>query len=378
MLEIHHISKQGEINLFNLLINGVLKHYKNIAITGTKELGELWQDVLQAFNKPLDGRVYNITHKTADVDSALLVFNTAFEQLFDPRGRENILQFASPILEKFGYNIKIKLNFTPVRPKPGYTEFERDKVDIEVEYLGKPIAKPHLFLNEARLSAIAISIYLGMIKRHPQTLPGKFIFLDDIFIGLDIGNRLPLLKILDTDFQDYQVFITTYDKPWYEFVRTSYLDGNNNWKSYEFYERRSRKGFPIPIIRENNSSSHVQNFIDKSQEYFNAGDNKAAGVYIRSAFEFILKRYCFRKKVNVPYYLDSSKMKTNDFWLALKRYNNSHPACPLTIPTITTIDHLTNLVLNPLSHHDVNKHEITREIQSAITTVTTLKTELGV
>lgn len=381
LLEIHHISKDGDINLFNLLVKGVLKHYKNVAITGTKELGELWDEVEKAFDKPLNGRVYNITHKTADVDAALLVFNGAFSQLFDPAGRENILQFAEPILAKFGYNIKIKLNFTPVRPKPGYNEYERNKVEIEIEYLGKPITKPHLFLNEARLSAIAISIYLGMIKRHPQTLPGKFIFLDDIFIGLDIGNRLPLLKILDTDFQDYQIFITTYDKPWYEFVRSSYLSNNSSWKSFEFYSRRSRKGFEIPIVKEikgRGNGDHINHYLTMAQEYFNSADNKAAGVYLRSAFEFILKQYCFGR-VPLAFKLNTAEIKTDEFWNAVKNYKRDRPTrCNLTPATTTAIDQLSRLVLNPLSHHDINKHEITQEIQNALTAITTLKNELGV
>jgi ABC-type uncharacterized transport system ATPase subunit len=53
-----------------------------------------------------------------------------------------------------------------------------------------------------------------MIKRHPQGIAYKILFLDDIFIGLDIANRLPLLNILDEHFPEYQIFLTTYDKPW--------------------------------------------------------------------------------------------------------------------------------------------------------------------
>jgi len=55
-----------------------------------------------------------------------------------------------------------------------------------------------------------------MIKRHVQGIPCKVLFLDDIFIGLDIANRLPLLSILENEFPEYQVFITSYDKPWFE------------------------------------------------------------------------------------------------------------------------------------------------------------------
>lgn len=378
LLGIHNIKKDNEIDLFDLLVNGVLKHFKSAAVTGSKELGELWKHIVTSIEKPLNSRAYNITQKKLDVDIAVNVFNVAFKKLFQVGGIENILKYAQPILDKFGHNIQLELRYTQVKPTTDYDEYERNHVRVKVKYLGKDIDKPHFFLNEARLSAIAISIYLGMIKRHVQGIACKILFLDDIFIGLDIGNRLPLLKILETDFTAYQIIITTYDKPWYEFVKSTYLHNNTDWKSYEFYARRARKGFEIPILREDKSSSHVQNYLDTAQAHFDSADNKAAGVYLRSAFEFILKRYCFGKKIPVPYYLDSSKMKTNDFWLALKKYKNTHPTCGLTAITITQIDHLTSLVLNPLSHHDINKHEITTEIQSALTTIATLKTELNV
>lgn len=83
LLSIHHIRKDMEIDLFNLLVKGVLKHFKSVAITGSKELGELWQDVENALAKELDGRVYNSTQKKKDVDVAIDTFNTAFKKLFE-------------------------------------------------------------------------------------------------------------------------------------------------------------------------------------------------------------------------------------------------------------------------------------------------------
>lgn len=378
LLGIHSVTKGDEIDLFPLLINGVLKHFKSAALTGGRELGELWDEVQEAIAKPTDGSRYNLPRKKKDVDQSIERFNVAFRPLFEKDGIENILTYAHPILEKFRHNISVALRYLEVKPNSVYTAIERGQVHASIAYNGKPVEKPHLFLNEARLSALAISLYLGMVKRHVQGIPCKVLFLDDIFIGLDIGNRLPLLEILDADFKEYQLIITTYDKPWYEFVRVTYLEGNKKWKGYEFYARRTRKGFEVPIVRENTSdNSHIQNFIDKAGDYFNAGDNKGAGVYIRSAFEFILKRYCEKKRVPVPFLLDGSKIKTDEFWKALKSYKTTHPACGLTANTETQVDQYTRLVLNPLSHHDVNKHEISAEIQRAIQTMAILKAELG-
>lgn len=389
LLGVHNIKKGKEIDLFDLLVNGVLKHFKSAAITGSKELGELWKNVLDACAKELDGRRYNATQKKNDVESVLKTFNTAFRQLFQVGNPEYILTVAQPILDEFNHNIKIKLNYIEAKPATDYNSVFNNHVRIKLEYLGKKIEEPHLFLNEARLSAIAISIYLGMVLRHPQlNIKAKVLFLDDIFIGLDIANRLPLMEILKKHFistdpqKNYQIIITTYDKPWYEFMKF-YLNGDNHWRTIELYSRRSRKGFEVPIIKPQVSPNFIENMIDTAEDYFNNGDNKAAGVYLRASFEFMLKKYCCsdrpRRRLPVSFDIDPSKLTSDNFWQAVLAYRVLNPAtCGLTAATQISIEHFRKLVLNPLSHHDINKHEITSEINNAITTIRTLKIELGV
>ncbi|MCP4150005.1 MAG: hypothetical protein GY757_19825 [bacterium] len=162
-----------------------------------------------------------------------LYFACPYSLLFDENGAEYILKHAAPILQVFNQNIRLKLIYKQAKLDWANQTILNNHIHVELTYAGKRVTKPHMFLNEARLSAIAIAIYLGMIKRHLQLIPYKLLFLDDIFIGLDISNRLPLLKVLKDDFPEYQVFITTYDKPWYEFAR-SYLEGAAGWKTMEF------------------------------------------------------------------------------------------------------------------------------------------------
>lgn len=380
LLGIHYIKKDKEIDLFDLLVKGVLKHFKSVAITGNKELGEIWKEVEAAIAKETS-QAFNITQKKNEVDRAINVFNTAFKKLFDETSIENILRYAQPILDKFGHNIDLDLSYSQAKPSIDYKSIERNHVRVKIKYLGKEIDKPHIFLNEARLSAIAISIYLGMVKRHVQGIPCKMLFLDDIFIGLDISNRLPLLEILKSDFAHYQVFITTYDKPWYEFVKTNYLNNNSDWKCFEIYAGRSKKGFTIPVVKEikdKKDNSHLDYYIDKGEEYHNAGDNKAAGVYLRSAFEAILKHFCFGK-VTVRYEVDQSKLKADEFWSATKKFVKERPnpaKYNLTQNTKDEIDNLLPLVLNPLSHNDINKYEHSNEIRRAINILRVLKSEL--
>jgi hypothetical protein len=217
-------------------------------------------------------------------------------------------------------------------------------------------------LNEARLSAIAISIYLGMIKRHIQGIPCKILFLDDIFIGLDIANRLPLLNILKSEFPDYQIFITTYDKPWYEYAK-SYLEGAENWKTLEFYAQETKEGFEIPLVNDDSD------FLQKAERYCTECDYKAAAVYTRSAFEKTLRKYCQDKKKKIIFKSRLKDYTTEDFWHVVKE--------DVDYSIQAEIEKYRTLVLNPFSHYNTERHEIKTELKDAIKAVKSLKIELN-
>lgn len=391
LLDIHHIRKNEEVDLFDLLVKGVLKHFR---ITGlTKPLGETWKEIEDLLQRQTDNS-YNITKKRRDLGMMLESFNNAFKTLFTPPtpispNPDYILENTNNILEEFdsGLNISLDYFIASFDVNKPHT-LHGGKVRITIQYGGKTISKPHLFLNEARLSAIAISIYLGMIKRLPQLKKLKILFLDDLFIGLDLSNRMPLLRILGQDFSDYQIIISTYDKPWYEVVKF-YLDGTPHWKCIEVLARKNQYGYDQPLIRyadDGRAGNHVSRYIEIAEEYYSEGDNKAAGVHLRSAFEFILKRYCKKNNLRVRYEIDLSRHMTDDFWLAIKDFKTSEDAriagtaqrtrCNLLPQTINDVEVCRRFVLNPLCHQDITKHESSSEIQKAIDVINTLKSEL--
>jgi len=360
LLVIHHLKKGDMINLFDLLVNGVLRHFK-YALTNGKELGKLWAELNEEIAKTT-GRTYPITKKRIAVNSALKEFNDAFGELFKPGSPEYILRHANPILAAFEHNLEIKLTYPQVRPSEDYLSLENVRVNISVKYAGKEIVDPHLFLNEARLSAIAISIYLGMIKRHPQGIEHKILFLDDVFIGLDIANRLPLLKILDEHFSEYQIFITTYDKPWFEYAKT-YLEQKSGWKTMEFYAQPTNKGYEIPCIIDD------KDLLAKAENHLEQCDYKSAAVYTRSAFEQVIRNYCDKKRKLVKFHTKQKKYSSQDFWNAIMG--------DLDAPLITDVEKYRDLVLNTFSHYNTEKHEIRTELAAAIQTIKTLKTDLA-
>ena len=359
LLAIHHLKKDESINLFDLLVKSVLKHFK-YSLTGGKELGELWADVEEIITRRT-GKEYPINKKRPDVIAAIKTFNEAFGELFKPESQECIIKHTQPLLDHFNHNVKLQLSFAQVRPTDDFLQLEGYQVHVELSYAGKPIDKPHLFLNEARLSAIAISIYLGMIKRHVQGIPCKVLFLDDIFIGLDIANRLPLMGILETEFPDYQIFITTYDKPWFEHAR-GLLEQKGGWKTMEFYAQTCADGTETPVIVDG------VDFITKAETHLGQCDYKASAVYARSAFEKIIRKYCEERKKAVVFKSRLKDYTTEDFWNVLKS--------DITDPTRNAIETYRPLVLNAFSHYNTERHEIKIELTNAIQAVKNLKVEL--
>jgi hypothetical protein len=362
LLGIHHLKKNDEINLFDLLVKGVLKHFK-YTLTNGKELGELWEEVEESFARPT-GREFPISKKKNEVNAALKAFNEAFAELFREESPEYILKHAKPILDRFNHNIELKLRFPQVRPGAEYTTLNGNQVHIDLWYAGKKIEhRSHLFLNEARLSAIAISIYLGMIKRHIQGIPCKILFLDDIFIGLDISNRLPLLHILENEFPEYQIFLTTYDKPWFEYAK-SFLENQSGgkWKTLEFYAQQTQEGFEIPCIFDN------QDLLKKAEYHLANADYKAAAVYTRSAFEKIIRQYCEDKKKKLIFKSRLKDYTTEDFLKTIK--------ADITPATKANVEQYRALVLNAFSHYNTERHEIKTELQDAIGAIRALSSEL--
>lgn len=356
LLGIHHLKKDEQINLFDLLVNGVLKHFK-YSLTEGKELGELCTDFETTIAKRT-GKDFPMTRKKAEVKAAIKVFNDAFGELFNPESPEYILKHARPILEQFRHNIEIDLSYSQLRPNAEFTSVDGAEVHVNLKYAGKEVDKPHLFLNEARLSAIALSIYLGMIKRHIQGIPCKILFLDDVFIGLDISNRLPLLKILEREFPEYQIFITTYDKPWFEYAR-GFI--GSDWKTMEFYARDCKDGTQMPSIIDD------QDLLARARSHLQATDYKAAAVYTRSAFEKIIQNACEGKK-SITYRRRLKDYTTEDFWAAIKN--------DLPQSVREDVVRYRSLVLNAFSHYNTERHEIRAELNDAINAIERLKAAL--
>ena len=198
-----------------------------------RTLAESWDDIQEPYPRS------NAKHQIAALEQRIEVFNDELvNRLVDlrPKVRE--------ILGKFGYKVDLNLDSKAVTYNQKNKTLENQQILLNVKFFDKDISKRYLLLNEAKLSAIAIAIYFSSILCLPEPENGpKILALDDVLIGLDMSNRFPVLDILG-NFKDYQIFLTTYDKAWYEIVkqRTDQTD----WKYAEFYFGQTDE-YEIPV-----------------------------------------------------------------------------------------------------------------------------------
>ena len=259
-------------------------------------------------------------------------------------------------------------------------EFANLRIDFVAQVYGHGPTEPQHFLNEARLSALALAIYLAGIKitipPHPPGAnpPAKVIVLDDVLIGLDMSNRQPLLDILTRHdqpghpgFADWQVILMTHDQAWHTLARKQV-------KRQDWQIARLATGFngrhDFPILYDDTS------FIDRAEQYLNLhGDERAAGVYLRLAFEEMLKGFCARAKLPVPYHLpDEHAGSTNVWW---------DPICGVRIGNTKLVDAglkrdvqaCRRNVANPLCHNG-NNPPLKAEVVTAISILRRLQTIL--
>lgn len=213
------------------------KHLLNVSYTQTSQIEEknlytFFEKILEEYPIDEEGKRLKELEDEEYFENFKKIIH---EELFDD---------INLFLEKFQQNFKITAIELSGIGKKAY---------LKIEYFNKDISdyKFHHFLNEARLTALAISIYFSIIKKQFSLLGNnslKILVLDDLLISLDMNNRMNLIDILKTEFNDFQIFFFTHDKALFEIFKDKM-----SWKAYEIYVDEHAEGFEIPFVKKSNS-----------------------------------------------------------------------------------------------------------------------------
>ena len=129
-------------------------------------------------------------------------------------------------------------------------------------------------------------VYLaGLLISVPSTTTEpKLLVLDDVLVGLDMANRIPVLNILEEYFSDWQIMLLTHDRVWYEMVQVNMA--SQDWLEYELW--LGADGV-TPLYRPRQSGPDF--FLERAKRHVVDNDDRAAAVYARAAFEAKVRKY---------------------------------------------------------------------------------------
>ncbi len=331
------------INLFEVMVSELLAGFVDLATD--KTILELWQATERAFPDR------NIDLYLTPSLRACTSFNDAVR-----RALELLLPKAQAILERLcpdGLQLT-GLPFKGVRYNGA--KLARDKaytgktIGLEIAFRGLAIERPQHYLNEARQSAIGLALYLGArLACAPAASPHlKLLVLDDVLVGLDHSNRLPVLNVLVDLFPSWQVVLLTHDKGSFDLARQCLPDGD--WACYEIYEGDQAAAAPMPVVRKT-AKRPAPALLQKARELLNLGYVEAAANYVRQAFETGMRAACELKNIKLAYKQDNTGHQAQDLLNGLKTWPGT-----LIVPkaewdaALNQLQLLKDVVMNPYSH----------------------------
>jgi len=173
-------------------------------------------------------------------------------------------------------------------------KFTRPKIRLTIEYIHgnldedkSILEKPHTFLNESRLTIIALSLRFAILEEKLISAAPKILVLDDFLISLDMNKRDLILDVILDEFKDdFQLIILSHDKLFLEYLKHKIVKQNKfeNWTYLEMYED-SLDSIPIPFI------THANSYFEKAQKYLKQHEYEISGNFLRKAAEEFCKSF---------------------------------------------------------------------------------------
>lgn len=344
-----------DVHFFKLLVEELIGSINN-AYTNNP-IAQDWKELLE---NPRDNDLAEQLEKGVNEILAGIIYPGK-----EAENIPGINSFLNSFLKYFNQDLKVQ--FKPCSVKTD-GNIVNASVSLNVEFFGESINNHIEILNEARLSALALSVYFSSIRKSVASqLKYKILFLDDIFVGLDLSNRIPLLDILLKEFPDYQIFVTTYDRHWYELAK-EYL---NNWAQVELYVSRDNSlPFETPMIIDKDL-----NYFEKAQKYYQLKDYQVSGNLLRKEVERLIK-----SKLPTTYKISEEAdgdVKVFSLEMLIQRLELFYDDCGIAFSNdlLNALKIFKKLVLNPSSHDDIKSPIYKKEIDATFDVVRLLEQE---
>ncbi|HEY5590177.1 MAG TPA: ATP-binding protein [Paludibacter sp.] len=270
----------------------------NGALSGTSIAADWWTFIFESKDKlPRNKNTISVSSEEYK----------RYKYVTIPRFIENLKSYLLKITEsansylmtQFGENYTISFNVSAitcdfnknVSQRAKDEKLHQPKINLTAKLLDdkiieqkQTVANPHTFLNEARLTAIALAIRFAMLDERPSySDAGSLLVLDDLLVSLDMSHRNIVLDIILKKADKYQLLIMTHDKLFFEMARNKIKHfKQTNWEYIEMYSHKTNE-IPLPLIYKSES------YLGKAIRYLAVNEYEISGNFLRKEAESFLK-----------------------------------------------------------------------------------------
>lgn len=298
-------------------------------------------EMIAIFNNCLEQIIGDINLKVSDV------YNTHFKEDGE-LPLSIILSYpnVNPYPDVFFNGFRLKWDYPLIVNSEGTLKKAPNKsliepiIRIDIKENGVLIKKPHVYFNEAKLTAIALSIRFALLNLENPT-EGSFLALDDMLISLDMSNRAKVVDFLLKISDRYKIYLFTHDRAFYNYVSRE-IQQHGKSKEWVYKTISYNAGNKEPII-----SDEYSDYLSKSKHFYSIGDYDTSAIYLRKQLEQSVGEL-------LPYELktraDGGFVDLQTLWDKLVTFysNNGHPL-ELTMQKLFNDSKL--LILNVAAHY---------------------------
>lgn len=382
-----------DIDLFNLFLRDILPittFGTNLKSISGKEFNhsiDVWNDINTEFeseqlpNNYLENRAEYTEIKYPPILELSDKFNDKFEEYLN-----SLIEDINQIFIQKYFKLDLSLKFEYIKSTLIEGEFitQDEKNKFYVSYrvsapkinlriidntIGITIPNPHTFLNEAKLSAIALSIRFATIKEKAISDAPKILVLDDFLLSLDMGNRQYVFDIIFNEFKDFQILFMTHDRGLYHYMQQHIRNRSiqKDWIFKEMYQsNKTGKNVPEIIDIQKNSP------IEKAEYHLKKHDYPACGIYLRRECEDLLDKLLPDKekyKINNDIYTNTENTQSYNLNDKLKHLKIFCQKEKILFEPFEDLIVYKSVILNALAHNDFTSPLYKRELEIVIKTL---------
>jgi ABC-type uncharacterized transport system ATPase subunit len=254
--------------------------------TSTKDVATLWHKLktIDPFiqSKASGEAAWYRKGRYERFDADIARFNQALDEVLISISAEAQLFYNAHFAEP-GTTVVLKVGATAKASKyDRYAHrFTVPSIGFEIELNGNVVRKPQSFLNEAKLTQLALSVRFGATLAHLHDSPMKLLVLDDLLISLDMNNRMKVVDIiLSETFAEHQKIILTHDLGFFNEFRRRICPNHTEW-SFQHFNTVQGSGITL---------KEAKTEVQKAEDYLNGHSLDEAAICLRRAADDSAKR----------------------------------------------------------------------------------------